>query len=436
MPFENGNNMVKKPVKKKSASTKKRKKVKSQKKKIFSAWGIILSVIIILCVCVFAIFIIKDMTIQRVVKPVYEDYKRLQTEQLIKDFDKAIYSSFYDLGISDSEIHFTDIHRETRKGLTWDIASLSVKLNSKPSIKKLEEVFCLHLKDIPGGAVLIINSTKKGLIHLSLSNKGIKTHDIDIVYPLKKIAEIKKTETALAKSKITKHHKPLARIAIIIDDMGYDKKVGYGLIDLDMPLTFAFLPYSPFLNVLKKKAAKRGRVIMLHMPMEPKENVNGANPGKGALLTGMNKAEIKNFFLNALSRVDGAVGVNNHMGSLFTEDEAKVSDFLLCVKSKGLFMLDSLTSPDSVIYPIAKNMMIPSLRRDVFLDNVQTESAIQSQLDRLISISLKRGWAIGIAHPYPKTLEVLKKNEKKFIKKGIEIVPVSMFLQFNGPSSD
>ena len=423
--------MVKKPVKQKSTSTKKRKKVKSQKKKFFSAWRIILSVIIILCICFFAIFMIKDMAIQRLVKPVYEDYKRLQAEQIVKAFDRAIYSSFYDLGISDNNIHFTDIHRETHNGLTWDIASLRVKIESKPSIKELEEVFSLHLKDIPDGAILVINSTKKGLVHLTLSNKGIKTHGIDIIYPFKKTVK-----TVPVKPLITKHHKPLARLAIIIDDMGYNKKVGRGLIDLDMPLTFAFLPYSPFLNNLRKKAVERGRIIMLHMPMEPKKNANGANPGKGALLTGMNRDKIKKAFFNALSRVDGTVGVNNHMGSLFTENEAGVKDFLLCVKSKGLFVVDSLTSPDSAVYPIAKDMMIPVFRRDIFLDNVQTEPAIQSQLDRLVSISLKRGWAIGIAHPYPKTLEVLKKNEKKFNKKGIEIVPVSMFLRFNRPSSN
>ena len=429
--------MVKKPVKKKSTSTKKRKKVKSQKKKTFSAWRIILPVIIILCVCFFAIYVIKDVTVQQLVKPVYEDYKRLRAEQIIKDFDRAIYSSFYDLGISDNEIHFIDIHRETHDEMIWDIASLSVNTKKKPSIKKLEEVFSLHLKDIPDGAILVINSTKEGLLRLTLSNKGIKTHSIDIIYPFKKTSKIKKgVKTAAVKPVVAKHHKPLARLAIIIDDMGYNKEVGYGLIDLDIPLTFAFLPYSPFLNNLKKRAAERGRIIMLHMPMEPKKNANGANPGKGALLTGMNRDEIKKTFLNALRSVDGAVGVNNHMGSLFTEYESGVRDLLLSLKSKDLFVIDSLTSPDSAVYPIAKDMMVPALRRDIFLDNVQTEPAIQSQLDRLVSISLKRGWAIGIAHPYPKTLEVLKKNEKKFKKKGIEVVPVSMFLQSGRSSSN
>ena len=80
------------------------------------------------------------------------------------------------------------------------------------------------------------------------------------------------------------------------------------------------------------------------------EAQRGENPGPGALTETMNEDEIRDATRHALDAVPGAVGVNNHMGSAFSEDRDAMSAVLGVVRKRGLFFLDSRTSAASVGY--------------------------------------------------------------------------------------
>ncbi|MBC2743808.1 MAG: divergent polysaccharide deacetylase family protein [Desulfosarcina sp.] len=197
-------------------------------------------------------------------------------------------------------------------------------------------------------------------------------------------------------------------VAIIIDDIGYDRKMADGFLALDIPLTFSVLPQGTFNHSIIDKALKKGDVeIMLHLPMEP-GNYPSVNPGPGALLSSMNPDELIDQLNANLDRVPNAKGVNNHMGSKLTASSEQMRQIFTILKKRNLFFVDSRTSADTLCRPSAELLHLPFGERDVFIDHIQTPEFVRKQLKLLIKRARRQGYAIGIAHPHPVTLEVLK----------------------------
>ncbi|OGR00057.1 MAG: hypothetical protein A2505_05380 [Deltaproteobacteria bacterium RIFOXYD12_FULL_55_16] len=198
-------------------------------------------------------------------------------------------------------------------------------------------------------------------------------------------------------------------LAIIIDDMGYQQNTGQALLALDLPLSFAFLPFTPFSVELQKEAQARGRDILLHLPLEPIDPK--WNPGPGALTIAMNPETMKSIFQEDLRAVPKAIGVSNHMGSRFTAHSQAMRTLLSLVRARGLFFLDSVTSAETVAGDLAREMGVKTERRTVFLDNDQEPEKILIQLNLLVQLADKHGQAVGIGHPYPATLEALRRYQ-------------------------
>ena len=207
----------------------------------------------------------------------------------------------------------------------------------------------------------------------------------------------------LAEPKAETEKKPL--VAIIIDDMGYRKAVGERFLELDMELSFSFLPFGPHTKDLSQKAGQLGKDILLHLPMEP--NDLKSDPGLGALMVSMNKKTIQKIFKKDLAEVPMAIGVNNHMGSRFTCNPKAMRIVLEQVRAEGLFFLDSLTTSKSVGFSMAGAMGIKTIKRDVFLDNNLNKKKIINQLESLVKIAEKHGKEIGIGHPNRETLDAV-----------------------------
>ena len=216
------------------------------------------------------------------------------------------------------------------------------------------------------------------------------------------------------------------RLALLIDDMGNRHKLGKQLIELDLLLSFAILPFTPHAHSLMELAHARNREILLHLPMEA--TLAKWDPGPGALSTSMSARSIKAQVRKDLEDIPYAVGVNNHMGSKFTSDKEAMRAALAPLKARDLFFLDSITIASSVAYKEAKGMNLKTGRRDVFIDNEQDAAKIKAQLVRLINIAKKHGSAIGIAHPYPVTIATLKK-ESDWLQEQVELVPISALME-------
>jgi len=215
-----------------------------------------------------------------------------------------------------------------------------------------------------------------------------------------------------------------ARCAIIVDDMGLNLKSAKEFCALDADLTFSVLPDRPFSQKAARFLHSRGREVLLHLPMEG----NGKDPGKGAIYRCMTSAEIRSTLRRNMKSVSHIRGVNNHMGSLITPDPEIMSQVLREIKDRGLFFVDSLTTSKSVCRAVSRDLGVPFIARDVFLDNERDDSSITSQIDKLVKISLSCSDAVAICHPYPETLAVLAREIPKIRGRGVEIVRVSALI--------
>ncbi len=217
------------------------------------------------------------------------------------------------------------------------------------------------------------------------------------------------------------------RVALVIDDMGYDRALNQAFLALGVPLTVSVLPFSPNGRQIAAEARRRGCQVMVHLPMEPEEYPR-VNPGPGALLADMTPNQIIDQVRRDIEEVPGAVGVNNHMGSRLTQDGDRMNQIFSVLKKRGLFFVDSRTTGKTIAYQSARLLKVPFAQRDVFIDHVQQKDLIQKQLDELVRQAEKHGQAIGIAHPHPETLEVLRERLPA-IRQRVELVPASQMVR-------
>jgi polysaccharide deacetylase 2 family uncharacterized protein YibQ len=220
----------------------------------------------------------------------------------------------------------------------------------------------------------------------------------------------------------------LPQVAIIIDDMGYDKELAQKFINLDGPLTCAILPFCRFSTEIARIADHKGCQVMLHMPMEPNE-YPAVNPGKGALLASMTPDERIGQLEKNLDAVPYIKGVNNHMGSKLTTLSDEMNQVFSVLKKRGLFFIDSRTSAATQTRSSARLFKVPYAERDVFLDHVQTRAAVLAQLESLMRIAEVSGKAVGIGHPHEVTYEVLARMMPE-LKKRVHLVPASEIVAY------
>ncbi|MBT3177064.1 MAG: divergent polysaccharide deacetylase family protein [Desulfobacula sp.] len=222
----------------------------------------------------------------------------------------------------------------------------------------------------------------------------------------------------------------IPKIAIIIDDIGYDKEISLALCNLNSNITFSVLPFAPFGKLLSEKLYSNGSQLMLHLPMEPVEYPK-FNPGPGAILSMMPPDILISQLRDNLKAVPHIAGVNNHMGSKLTSNSDQMNQIFTILKKENLFFVDSRTSAKSQCKPSARLLKVKFAQRDVFLDNFQTPEYITGQLQKLIDLAKKNGSAIGIGHPYQETLEALSK-ELPTLKGKVKIVRASFLTSVPG----
>ncbi|MDY7034195.1 MAG: divergent polysaccharide deacetylase family protein [Thermodesulfobacteriota bacterium] len=217
------------------------------------------------------------------------------------------------------------------------------------------------------------------------------------------------------------------QVAIIIDDLGYNIDQAEKILQIDAPLTISIFPLGTYSKFIAEKAHSLGKEVMLHLPMEPYRYPE-KNPGNGGLLLSMSNEELLEKLDENIESVPFIKGVNNHMGSRFTEDREKMRIVLMELKRRNLFFVDSRTTNNSAGYSLAKDMGLNVAGRNIFLDNVEDVELISVQLNKLANVSFRNGSAVGIGHPHPTTIEALTQMIPKLKAQGIEVVPISQLV--------
>jgi polysaccharide deacetylase 2 family uncharacterized protein YibQ len=212
-------------------------------------------------------------------------------------------------------------------------------------------------------------------------------------------------------------------IAVIIDDMGVDKKRSERVLQLPGPLTMSFMSYAEALERQTDEARAHGHELMMHVPMEPMGE--GIDPGPGALLNSLPPDELRKRVVDDLDKFKGYVGINNHMGSKFTANGPGMQVVMEELHRRGLLFIDSLTTDHSVGLDLAHRAGVPTAGRNVFLDNEADAAAVQAQLARTEEMARKKGNAIAIGHPRDVTIAVLAAWLPTLEQKGFVLVPVT-----------
>ena len=196
-------------------------------------------------------------------------------------------------------------------------------------------------------------------------------------------------------------------MVIVIDDLGENQSALNRLLSLNFPVTCAFFPYGSKTLAGAEAAHRAGMEIIVHQPMQPIA-YPAIQPGKDALMVNMDRATILRIVRNGLDRVPHAVGLNNHMGSRFTQDRERIGAVLQVVEERGLFALDSVTHGRSVFYDEAGRFRVKRLQRSTFLDVQAEHGAVLAALRQTERMARLSGQAIAIGHPLQATLSALE----------------------------
>lgn len=213
------------------------------------------------------------------------------------------------------------------------------------------------------------------------------------------------------------------KIAVIIDDLGMSRERTNAVIDIKWPLTLAFLPYAPNLDVMTQRARTLDHDLIIHVPMEPLDKK--LNPGPLALWDGMSHEA----FILALDEIfdsfDGYIGINNHMGSKLTQNREMMDWLMVELRKRKLIFVDSKTISTSVAIESANAHNLYHAQRDIFLDHVDTREFVINSLKKLEETAHKKGFAIAIGHPKAHTIQAIKEWLPTLAAKNIELVPIS-----------
>lgn len=223
------------------------------------------------------------------------------------------------------------------------------------------------------------------------------------------------------------------KIVIIIDDMGIDIGHSMEVLDLQGPLTLAYLPYAEHIVSQTDKARGKGHALMVHMPMEPVSEIMMNTPGM--LHTGLSAEEFQARLDDNLNHFEGFLGINNHMGSKLTQNEAAMNQVMQTLSKRGFYFIDSRTINNSIAAERATAYQVPVLVRDVFLDHRPDIDFVRNALASMEQVARRKGLAIAIGHPKEATIQGLKEWLPTLEAKGFELVTAEQVIGQFYPTS-
>lgn len=218
------------------------------------------------------------------------------------------------------------------------------------------------------------------------------------------------------------------RVAIIIDDLGDNIDAARAVLALEPAVTIAVIPFRASSARIAAAAVERGREVILHLPLEP-DRAAEMGDAPGFLHVGMSAGALEQQLEADLAAVPYIVGVNGHMGSRFTRDAVAMERLLVALRARGLFFLDSLTSPGSVAAATAARVGIPFAERSVFLDHDVSAAAVARALARVDALLHDGRDVIAIGHPHPTTIAALRPWLVAAARRGVTVVPASALVR-------
>lgn len=219
-------------------------------------------------------------------------------------------------------------------------------------------------------------------------------------------------------------------VAIVLDDFGYTKENFDLLKTIGVPVTMAVLPDLSYSKEVCRFAQDNGMEVILHFPMEPAVDIGSME--KDTIMVDSDEATIKRILDSDLVSVESARGISNHMGSKATSDSRVMAIVFSELKSRDLFFLDSVTTPESVCEKVASEVGLPYARRDIFIDHDMDAEHIKKQMEKVEKVAVREGSAVAIGHDRKLTIEILTEIIPQMKERGIKFVKLSEMIETEG----
>lgn len=212
------------------------------------------------------------------------------------------------------------------------------------------------------------------------------------------------------------------RVAIVIDDVGSSiELLREAARCLPKSVTFAVMPFMPYSTESADLLRKEGFRVILHSPMEAEDPCKC----RSCISAGMTRKQVADTLDLQFDSVPFAEGLNNHTGSRATKDRALMSFVMEELKKRGLFFLDSRTTPFTQAFSAAREAGVRAAERKVFLDDESIESGILLKMDELALAGMKEKKAVGIGHLRPATIKALSKRIPYWQARGVVFIPLA-----------
>ncbi len=211
-----------------------------------------------------------------------------------------------------------------------------------------------------------------------------------------------------------------AKLAIVIDDFGYRSEATSRILAIDEPITCAVLPDARTTAEDGLDAYNAGKLVILHMPMEAIDG--NKSEGEGFIRAGMDEETVKSMLEDALEKVPMAEGLSNHMGSRVSQDRSVLAAVFEEVRERGLFYLDSRTTPDTLGPEVARKTGTEAYVNDLFIDGVDDTEYVKAKLWEAADMAIENGQALAIGHVKLSTAKALEEVLPKMLEYGVELV--------------
>ena len=200
--------------------------------------------------------------------------------------------------------------------------------------------------------------------------------------------------------------KSKSRIAIVVSGIGLDSKLTTRVLGINEDITLSFAPYSFSKN--RKYfdiAIAEGKTALIDLKLDSEDYTGDNNRmeivRQKVLNIGFNKEEALQVIENIVSPAKGLSGLYIYGNKKFFSLVSYKNTLLDFLSTKGLHVVYS-----GKISELSGNSQ--SFVTDLVLDKSLRKENIVKKMYELEEIAKKNGYAIGIAHLYPVTLDVLQ----------------------------
>ena len=193
------------------------------------------------------------------------------------------------------------------------------------------------------------------------------------------------------------------KLAIIIDDVSTRSQLNK-IAATGIKMTPSIFPPSER-SMTSHTLAEGLQHYMIHLPME--SGSAQFNKQSKTLITNFSNEQIKARVKELRKLFPTARYVNNHTGSVFTDDHDAMQTLYTALRKEGFVFVDSRTIASTKVPKITDEYGDAYVARDVFIDNEHNVPYIHRQLQKAVDMAKKKGYAIAIGHPHKMTLKAL-----------------------------